>query len=89
MRNQQVRRREQAARMIKVARDALITQKRAAAPHIDPAYIPSSEPWAPQPWSVETLRTSLASAHLPEEKSAVSTIVLTYLSTNLSPCNQF
>ena len=36
----------------------------------DPA--PSSEPWPPQPWSVETLKTMLAGASSQPERTAVS-----------------
>jgi hypothetical protein len=58
--------------MIKAATATILAQRRGAMPQIDPSYVPSSKPWAPQPWSVETLRANLASAHLPEERLAVS-----------------
>ena len=58
--------------MIKAATTTIIAERRVAMPQIDPSYVPSSKPWTPQPWSMETLRANLASVHLYKEQLAVS-----------------
>jgi hypothetical protein len=58
--------------MIKAVIVAIQAQRRAAMPQIDLSYVPSSKPWALQPWSMETLRANLALVHLPEERLAAS-----------------